>query len=178
MEILTLFKYPRVNRDQVMDHEAWLKTHQNVSNFETASCLTIQWFLWYLNQSGCTTELGKQIKKGCYEALLIHKLLTYLTLFTFGFGVAYVANIWEYSISRHWMKDYFWTLRYYLWFEGGLVALEQTQKALLHSGVYCVIFAKWTQQLNGRLADSYLLRKERSTAKQFRGYVQKCPSFY
>ena len=31
----------RVNRDQVMDLETWLKIHTNVSNFETASPKTL-----------------------------------------------------------------------------------------------------------------------------------------
>ena len=31
----------RVNRDQVMDLEIWLKIHTNVSNFETVSPKTI-----------------------------------------------------------------------------------------------------------------------------------------
>ena len=39
VEIDHLTKYHafRVNRDQVMDLEIWLKIHTNVSNFETAS---------------------------------------------------------------------------------------------------------------------------------------------
>ena len=39
VEIDHLIKYDafRVNRDQVMDLETWLKIHTNVSNFETAS---------------------------------------------------------------------------------------------------------------------------------------------
>ena len=39
VEIDHLTKYDalRVNRDQVMDLEIWLKIHTNVSNFETAS---------------------------------------------------------------------------------------------------------------------------------------------
>ena len=34
---LTKYDAFRVNRDQVMDLEIWLKIHTNVSNFETAS---------------------------------------------------------------------------------------------------------------------------------------------
>ena len=34
---LTKFDAVRVNRDDVMDLEMWLKIHTNVSNFETAS---------------------------------------------------------------------------------------------------------------------------------------------
>ena len=34
---LTKYDAFRVNRDQVMDFQIWLKTHTNVSNFETAS---------------------------------------------------------------------------------------------------------------------------------------------
>ena len=43
VEIGHLTKYDalRVNRDQVMDLEIWLKIHTNVSNFETASPKTI-----------------------------------------------------------------------------------------------------------------------------------------
>ena len=43
VEIGHLNKYDvfRVNRDQVMDLEIWLKIHTNVSNFETASPKTI-----------------------------------------------------------------------------------------------------------------------------------------
>ena len=39
VEIGHLTKYDafRVNRDQVMDLEAWLKIHTNVANFETVS---------------------------------------------------------------------------------------------------------------------------------------------
>ena len=39
VEIDHLTKYGafRVNRDQVMNPETWLKIHTNVSNFETAS---------------------------------------------------------------------------------------------------------------------------------------------
>ena len=39
---LTEYDAFRVNRDQVMDLEIWLKIHTNVSNFETASPKTIQ----------------------------------------------------------------------------------------------------------------------------------------
>ena len=44
VEIDHLTKYDvfRVNRDQVMDLQIWLKTHTNVSNVETASPKTIQ----------------------------------------------------------------------------------------------------------------------------------------
>ena len=38
---LTKYDAFRVNRDQVMDLETWLKIHTNVSNFETASPKTI-----------------------------------------------------------------------------------------------------------------------------------------
>ena len=38
---LTKYDAFRVNRDQVMDLEIWLKIHTNVSNFETASPKTI-----------------------------------------------------------------------------------------------------------------------------------------
>ena len=38
---LTRYDVFRVNRDQVMDLETWLKIHTNVSNFETASPKTI-----------------------------------------------------------------------------------------------------------------------------------------
>ena len=43
VEIGHLTKYDafRVNRDQVMDFEIWLKIHTNVSNFEKASPKTI-----------------------------------------------------------------------------------------------------------------------------------------
>ena len=43
VEIDHLTKYDafRVNRDQVMDLETWLKIHTNVSNFETGSPKTI-----------------------------------------------------------------------------------------------------------------------------------------
>ena len=43
VEIDHLTKYDvfRVNRDQVMDLQIWLKTHTNVSNFETAYPKTI-----------------------------------------------------------------------------------------------------------------------------------------
>ena len=43
VEIGHLTKYDafRVNRDQVMDLETWLKIHTDVSNFETASPKTI-----------------------------------------------------------------------------------------------------------------------------------------
>ena len=43
VEIDHLTKYDvfRVNRDQVMDLEIWLKIHTNVSNFETAPPKTI-----------------------------------------------------------------------------------------------------------------------------------------
>ena len=34
---LTQYDAFRMNRDQVMDLEIWLKTHTNVFNFETAS---------------------------------------------------------------------------------------------------------------------------------------------
>ena len=34
---LTKFDAFRVNRDEVMDLEIWLKIHTNVSNFETVS---------------------------------------------------------------------------------------------------------------------------------------------
>ena len=33
---LTMYDVFRMNRDQVMDLEIWLKIHTNVSNFETA----------------------------------------------------------------------------------------------------------------------------------------------
>ena len=39
---LTKFQAFRVNRDQVMDLETWLKIHTNFSNVETASPKTIQ----------------------------------------------------------------------------------------------------------------------------------------
>ena len=39
---LTKYDAFRVNRDQVMDLETWLKIHTNVSNFETASPKTIK----------------------------------------------------------------------------------------------------------------------------------------
>ena len=44
VEIDHLTKYDvfRVNRDQVMDLQIWLKTHTNASNFEIASPKTIQ----------------------------------------------------------------------------------------------------------------------------------------
>ena len=44
VEIDHLTKYDtfRVNRDQVMDLETWLKIHTNVSNFDTASPKTIE----------------------------------------------------------------------------------------------------------------------------------------
>ena len=38
---LTKYDAFRVNRDQVMDLEIWLKIHTNVSNIETASPKTI-----------------------------------------------------------------------------------------------------------------------------------------
>ena len=38
---LTKFRAFRVNRDQVMDLETWLKIHTNLSNVETASPKTI-----------------------------------------------------------------------------------------------------------------------------------------
>ena len=38
---LTKYDAFRVNRDQVLDLETWLKIHTNVSNFETASPKTI-----------------------------------------------------------------------------------------------------------------------------------------
>ena len=38
---LTKFHAIRVNRDQVMDLETWLKIHTNLSNVETASPKTI-----------------------------------------------------------------------------------------------------------------------------------------
>ena len=38
---LTKYDAFRVNRDQVMDLEIWLKIHTNISNFETASPKTI-----------------------------------------------------------------------------------------------------------------------------------------
>ena len=38
---LTKYDASRVNRDQVMDLEIWLKIHTNVFNFETASSKTI-----------------------------------------------------------------------------------------------------------------------------------------
>ena len=43
VEIDHLTKYDafRASRDQVTDLEIWLKTHTNVSNFETASPKTI-----------------------------------------------------------------------------------------------------------------------------------------
>ena len=43
VEIDQLTKYDafRVNRDQVMDLEIWLKIHTKVSNFDTASPKTI-----------------------------------------------------------------------------------------------------------------------------------------
>ena len=43
VEIGHLAKYDafRVNRDQVMDLEIWLKIHANVSNFETESPKTV-----------------------------------------------------------------------------------------------------------------------------------------
>ena len=43
VEIDHLTKYDafRVNRDQVMDLETWLKIHTNVYNFQTASPKTI-----------------------------------------------------------------------------------------------------------------------------------------
>ena len=46
VEIDHLTKYDvfRVNRDQVMDLQIWLKTHTNVSNFETASPKTLKIF--------------------------------------------------------------------------------------------------------------------------------------
>ena len=42
MNDLTKYDDFRVNRDQVVDLEIWLKIHTNVSNFETASPKTIQ----------------------------------------------------------------------------------------------------------------------------------------
>ena len=39
---LTRYNALRVNRDQVMDLEIWLKIHTNVSNFETASPKTTE----------------------------------------------------------------------------------------------------------------------------------------
>ena len=39
---LTKYDAFRVNRDQVMDLEIWLKIHTNVSNFETAWPKTIK----------------------------------------------------------------------------------------------------------------------------------------
>ena len=41
MNDLTKYDDFRVNRDQVVDLEIWLKIHTNVSNFETASPKTI-----------------------------------------------------------------------------------------------------------------------------------------
>ena len=38
---LTKFDAFRVNRDQVIDLETWLKIHTNVSNFEAAPSKTI-----------------------------------------------------------------------------------------------------------------------------------------
>ena len=38
---LTKYDASRVNRDQVMDLETWLKIHTNVSNIEKASPKTI-----------------------------------------------------------------------------------------------------------------------------------------
>ena len=52
-EIDNLTKYDafRMNRDQVMDLEIWLKIHTNVSNFET--------FVWIQNNSVILFKMGK-----------------------------------------------------------------------------------------------------------------------
>ena len=50
VEIDQLTKYDafRVNRDQVMDLEIWLKIHTNVSNFETASPKPYKLFKFFM----------------------------------------------------------------------------------------------------------------------------------